>query len=126
MNWSFSTRISIIAVVILSATLTHAQDDGFKPIFDGKTMKGWKGDAEYWRVEGGIIVGETTPDKPKLKVNNFLAWADGEVDDFELKLKFRISGTKSANSGVQYRGSRLENGRFLGYQADIDKTGRYI
>ena len=89
-------------------------------------MKGWKGDPEYWRVEDGSLVGETTKDKPKLKVNNFLAWADGEVDDFELKLKFRISGSKSANSGVQYRGSRLENGRFLGYQADIDKTGRFI
>ena len=34
---------------------------GFKPIFDGKTLKGWEGDPKYWCAENGSLVGEITP-----------------------------------------------------------------
>src|SRR4051812_33187730 len=32
---------------------TYEPDDnsGFVPIFDGKTLKGWDGDPNFWRVE---------------------------------------------------------------------------
>ena len=101
--------------------------DGFKPIFDGKTLTGWTGDENLWRVEDGAIVGQSSEEN-KLKANQFLVWEQGEVDDFCLKLKFKLSGTQRANSGVQYR-SKLFDGdkhRLSGYQADIDKSGKYI
>ena len=40
-----------------------AQDDGFVPIFDGKTLRGWKGKKGFWKVVDGAIVGKTTPQK---------------------------------------------------------------
>ncbi|MCL2330889.1 MAG: DUF1080 domain-containing protein, partial [Phycisphaerae bacterium] len=46
-------------------------DAGFKSIFDGKTLTGWDGDPSLWRVEDGVIVGQTTADKP-IKYNTFL------------------------------------------------------
>src|SRR5687768_12077205 len=73
--------------------------EGFVSIFDGKTLEGWDGDTTFWRVENGVIVGETTPEKV-VKQNNFLIWRGGRVRDFELKVEFRLSGT---NSGIQYR-----------------------
>ena len=100
---------------------------GFESIFNGKTLEGWTGDKTLWRVEDGAIVGQTTKDI-KIKANQFLVWDQGEVDDFVLKLKFKLSGTQRANSGVQYR-SKIINGdkhRLSGYQADIDKSGKYI
>jgi hypothetical protein len=97
--------------------------EGFESIFDG-TMKGWDGDPDFWRVEGGSLVGETTKEKP-MKANTFLIWRGGEPADFELKLDFKMNST---NSGVQYRSSALpEVGKWVlkGYQADFDFENRY-
>jgi hypothetical protein len=102
---------------------TYEADDnsGFVPIFDGKTLKDWDGDATFWRVENGEIVGETTAEKV-VKLNNFLIWRGGTVKDFELKVEFKLSGT---NSGIQYRSVELPDvGKWVlkGYQADMDFT----
>jgi type 1 glutamine amidotransferase len=61
-------------------------------------------------------------------VNRFLVWDQGEVDDFALKLKFKISGTDRANSGLQFRSSLIDGDadRLSGYQADIDRSGKFI
>src|SRR6266496_4192689 len=40
-------------------------ETGFELIFDGKSLKGWEGDTNYWRVENGGLVGEVTPDKDR-------------------------------------------------------------
>ncbi len=98
--------------------------DGFRQIFDGKTLKGWKGDTAYWRVENGSLVGEITPDK-LLKNNTFIIWDGGEPKDFELKLEYKISET--GNSGINYRSERLADNQnaLKGYQADIDGRNRY-
>ncbi len=97
-----------------------AADDeaGFKEIFDGKTLTGWDGNPEFWRVEDGAIVGQTTAEKPT-KGNTFLIWKQGEVDDFELRLSYRFTGT-SGNSGVQYRSKDLGNWVVGGQQADFE------
>ncbi len=98
--------------------------DDFVSIFDGKTLEGWEGDAKYWRVENGCLVGEVTP-STLLKANTFIIYKGGEPADFELKTEFRI--TESGNSGINYRSDVLENSPFAlkGYQADIDGKNRY-
>src|SRR5680860_1881305 len=30
------------------------EEDGFTPIFDGKTLDNWKGDGIHWRAENGL------------------------------------------------------------------------
>jgi hypothetical protein len=97
---------------------------GFVPIFDGASLKGWEGDLKFWRVEGGAIVGESTPSN-RVEQNSFLIWRGGTVGDFELKLEVRINGT---NSGIQYRSRELPDaGPFVlqGYQADIDFVNQF-
>ena len=97
---------------------------GFQSIFDGKTLEGWDGNPDFWRAEGGSIVGESTADKP-VKVNTFLVWRGGRPADFELKLEYRINST---NSGIQYRSVELSDvGKWVlkGYQADIDIDNRF-
>ncbi|CAN5604021.1 DUF1080 domain-containing protein [soil metagenome] len=98
--------------------------DGFVSIFDGKTLKGWEGDTNYWRVENGNLVGEITADK-LLKSNTFIIWRGGEPKDFELKLEYHI--TKEGNSGINYRSEQITKVPFAlkGYQADIDGMNRY-
>lgn len=88
------------------APLTINFDDhsGFVSIFDGKTLDGWDGAKEIWRVEDGAIVGESKPENPA--GTTFLIWRGGEPADFELKLEMRIDG-QSGNSGIQYHSQNI-------------------
>jgi hypothetical protein len=98
---------------------------GFVPIFDGKSLENWDGEPGFWRVEDGVLTGETTPEK-QLKLNTFVIWRGGVTADFEFKAEFRL--TESANSGVQYRSTALPDvGKFVlkGYQADIDGKNNF-
>jgi len=114
------TFLMIGLLIISLPTLVSGQKkNDFVSIFDGKTLNGWEGNANYWRVENGSIVGEITADK-LLKANTFLIWRGGTPKDFELKLEFKIS--KEGNSGINYRSEQITEVPFAlkGYQADID------
>jgi hypothetical protein len=119
--------IFIVLFVVLGfvTACAVAQEPGFKSIFNGRNLDGFKApEMSYWSVKDGTITGQSTEQNP-CKSNQFLVWQLGEVDDFELKLKYRISGTQAANSGIQIRSRVDENGHAAGYQADIDLAGRY-
>lgn len=116
-----------------SDTAQHSEDeiqqnavaeDGFKNIFDGKTLSGWEGDTTVWRAEDNNIVGQVTAEKP-LRSNTFLIWRGGSPGDFELKAEVKI--TEDGNSGINYRSELVEGVPFglKGYQADIDGKNVY-
>ncbi len=91
-------------------------EDGFAPLFDGKTLAGWEGDEKLWKAENGMIVG----DSPGIKRNEFLA-TEKVYRDFELRLEFRLRKGEG-NSGVQFRSKRVpDSSEVSGYQADIDE-----
>lgn len=91
-----------------------AVEKGFRPIFDGRSLEGWEGNADLWQVEDGMIVGKS----PGIKRNEFLATRQ-RFQDFELRLQFRLHDGKG-NSGIQFRSRRAEEGSgVIGYQADI-------
>lgn len=120
-----------LILALLTASSAFAQpglpgplpEAGFAPIFDGKTLSGWDGDPRLWRVENGVIVGETTPATIP-KQNSFLIWRGGRPADFELKAEYRLA---EGNSGIQYRSVELPDIRWAmrGYQADIDAEQQY-
>ncbi len=102
--------------LISSAAVRAADAEGFKPLFDGKTLTGWEGSREVFRVEDGAIIGGSL--KKPLPRNEFLC-TKREYQDFELRLKFKLLG-KGANAGVQIRSQRVPNSHELsGYQADL-------
>jgi hypothetical protein len=98
-------------------------ESGFESIFDGRTLKGWEGDPKYWRIEGGALIGEVTPET-LLKQNSFIIWRGGVTRDFELKVEYRVSAR--GNSGINYRSVEVAGQPFAlrGYQADIDGQNR--
>jgi hypothetical protein len=116
-------RQALCALGILSlGTLATAADQG-APLFDGKTLSGWKqlgGNADY-KVVDGTIVGTSKPDK----VNSFLV-TEKSYGDFILDFDVR-QDVGPTNSGVQFRSlstPTFENGRVHGYQADIDPSDK--
>ncbi len=131
----FQFSVITLAIGITSCqsdTAQHSEDavqqdvlseDGFKNIFDEKTLSGWDGDTTVWRVEDNNIVGEVTAEKP-LRTNTFLIWQGGSPGDFELKAEVKI--TEKGNSGINYRSELVEGVPFglKGYQADMD--GKHV
>ena len=127
MNLKSFPVLMLLAVIVISngqSCIAQKNKNGFVQIFDGKTLKGWKGDTVYWRVENGSLVGEITP-ATLLKTNSFIIWQGGQPADFELRTEFRI--TKAGNSGINYRSEIVDNvpNALRGYQADIDGAVRY-
>jgi type 1 glutamine amidotransferase len=120
-----ASMVLALALGSLVPSVSQAADDedGFKPIFDGKSLEGWDGNPDFWRVEDGAITGQTTAEKPT-RGNTFIIWRSGELDDFELKLEYKIVG---GNSGIQYRSFELPKQKWVvgGYQADIDSGDTY-
>ncbi|NBY37792.1 MAG: DUF1080 domain-containing protein, partial [Verrucomicrobia bacterium] len=89
------------------------------PLFDGKSLTGWEGDTAWWRVEGGEIRGGSL--KEKVPKNLFLA-TEKSYQNFDLRVKLRLTGTGFVNSGVQMRSVRVPNSSEMsGYQVDYGK-----
>jgi len=96
-----------------------------KPLFDGKTLNGWKiltGKAPY-TIEEGMIVGAMVKGSP----NSFLA-TEKEYSNFILELDVKLEGLET-NSGVQTRShfdpaGNTGNGLVYGRQMEIDPTPR--
>ena len=103
-------------VIISWCAFTGAQESGFKSLFDGKSLAGWEGNEQVFRVaDGAIEAGSATE---RIAHNEFLATRD-EYDNFELRLKARLTG-KGQNAGVQFRSQRVPNHfEMIGYQCDI-------
>ena len=107
-------------LAVAAATGATAQKPAApKPVavFDGKTLTGWEGNRDIFRVQDGAIVGGTL-DK-KIVRNEFLC-TTRSYGNFELRLKVKLLGGDSANAGVQFRTRRIPNDHEVsGYQADM-------
>ena len=119
------------AATLSGADTTPAVEPGFVSLFNGRDLTGWAGLPGFWRVEGGVLTGQTTREHPT-RGNTFLIAKVGDknrvVDDFELRLSYRIvadNTTGFANSGIQYRS--IDRGNFVvhGYQADFEAGSTY-
>ncbi len=75
----------------------YAADEGWKELFDGKTLEGWtvRGGFATYKVEDGTIVGTTAEGSP----NSFLC--KGDYKDFVLEAE--VLCDPKLNSGIQVR-----------------------
>ncbi len=120
---SFLAPVAFCLLAVLTAGARPEAE--FQSLFDGQTLKGWKAlEMSYWSVRDGAITGQSTLENP-CKSNQFMVWQGGDVADFELKLKFRVTGN-GGNSGVQFRSVLRPDGLAVGYQADIYQSGPYL
>lgn len=89
-----------------------------RTLFDGKTLAGWEGNLNNWRVEdGAIVAGALDRRQPH---NEFLATTE-DFDNFDLRLQYKVEGFGGfVNGGVQFWSQRVpENVEVSGYQADL-------
>lgn len=86
-------------ILLLALTSTAmAVEPGFEPIFDGKTLDGWKHGGNWAVVEGEIAC---------VKKGGSLVYDKAKVpDDFELRFDWKVA--EGCNSGVYYRPGQYE------------------
>jgi len=116
--------VPLFLFVFGSAVLAgdSSSSQGWVSIFNGKDLNGWDGDPRFWSVKDGAIHGETTPQNPT-RGNTFIFWRDGQLKDFELKIKFRLL---SGNSGIQYRSKEVDKWVIGGYQAEVINNPKMV
>ena len=115
---------SILATALCAGLIwqaSAADNEGFTSLFNGKNLDGWDGNPKFWSVRDGAITGQTTKENPT-KGNTFIIWRNGKVDDFELRLQYKII---NGNSGIQYRSKELGNWVVGGYQGDFEAGKTY-
>ncbi len=87
-----------------NAYLAEKYKDGFKPLFDGKSLDGWAGAVENYEVVDGAIV-------CKPKKGGVLRTKD-EYSDFEVFLEFKLP--KNGNNGLAIRYPGMGDTAYVG------------
>lgn len=132
-------RILFVAALLLPALCAQSantlseqeQKEGYRLLFDGKSLDGWMGDLTLWSVKDGKIVGSTEGNK--IEHNSFLISKE-KFSNFILRLDVNL---RNHNSGIQFRSEELPDWVVRGYQADAaegawwgslygEKTGRGV
>jgi len=118
-------RICFVVFLFSSSLFLNAQNKKALPLFDGKTLNGWKvlaGTAKF-EVQDGMIVGTTA-----LNTANTFLTTEKEYGDFILELDIKLESPEG-NSGVQTRShfdpdANKGRGRVYGRQVEVDPTKR--
>ncbi len=107
-----------LPLVLVSFSLVVAEekgDDGWKSLFDGKTLEGWKASErpEQWKVVDGAIVAHGE--------RSHLFYMDDEFEDFHLKAD--IMTLPGSNSGL-YVCTKFQDGGWpeVGYETQVNNT----
>lgn len=105
----------IFLMAVCPTAFAEDPEPGFVKLFDGKTLAGWEGKLEFFRVEEGAIVAGSL--EKKIPNNEFLC-TEKSFTDFELRLDVKLVG-EGNNAGVQFRSERVKGDHEVsGYQCD--------
>jgi hypothetical protein len=86
-----------IAPAEANAYLESHGSEGFKPIFDGKSLEGWAGAAQNYEVKNGAIVC-----KPK---TGGVVYYNKEFSDFMARVEFRLPPAGNNGLAIRYPGT---------------------
>jgi hypothetical protein len=93
-----------------------ALEKDFQWLFDGKSLDGWEGNVEWFRVEDRCVVAGSL--EKQIPHNEFLC-TKSNYANFELKLEVRLKG-QGDNAGVQFRSVRIpDKTEVSGFQCDV-------
>jgi hypothetical protein len=108
--------ICILALAVVTSS-GQAAEKGFRPLFDGKSLKGWTPTpGGKWEVKDGAIVGTS----PRSERRHGILLTDRTFSDFLIKAKFRVI---SGDSGFYFRADRVKSGVSVhGFQVEVDTS----
>lgn len=109
-------KLFIAAILCLGFSACLAEEtkaeEGFKPLFDGKTLEGWKN--PYKHGEAKVVDGEIH----LIADNKFFLVTEKTYANFVFEGDVHLPEGK-ANSGFMFR-AHAEPGKVYGYQSEVD------
>jgi hypothetical protein len=90
---------------------THAQSDGFIPLFNGKNLDGWVGNKTSYKAEDGMIV--IDPDD----AGGGNLFTEKEYGDFILRFEFQL--TPGGNNGLGIHAPLTGDAAYVGKEIQI-------
>lgn len=106
---TWRTVLATATFLVSCFQVAAADEPGFVPLFDGKSLAGWIGATNGYKVEDGTIV--CIPEKG----GNLLS--EREYGDFDLKLEFRLA--PHGNNGIAIRAPREGHVATLGMEIQV-------
>ena len=111
---------ALAAVGAVHAAETPAADDGFVPMFDGKTLAGWQTTGNWVVEEDGVVALHPRPGEHGWQRYDAYLTTARKYKDFVLDLEFKIG--KGGNSGVFLRVGDKANHVKTGFEVQILDT----
>jgi hypothetical protein len=114
------SRRALLTTLSASALAAQQAETGFKPLFDGSTLNGWKlirGRGRGYIVENGVIV------CPEDGGGNL--FTDREYSDFVLRLDWRL--WDGGNNGIGIRSPLEGDAAYVGMEIQVldDESPKY-
>ncbi len=112
----FNLSITILILIALAACNQAGDGNPWKPLFNGKTLKGWhKVPGGNWTVANGMIIGTSHKEEER----HGILLTDQRYRNFNLRLKFKAL---KGNSGLYFRVDTVDSKVSVnGFQAEIDE-----
>jgi hypothetical protein len=112
---------ALMLPVVTGATSAQASDDGWVPLFDGKSLDGWKAseNKESFSIRDGVIVAAG----PRSHLYYVGPVENAIFTDFELKVDVKTE--PGANGGIYFHTEYQEKGWPLkGFEAQVNNSHR--
>jgi hypothetical protein len=109
----FFSGLLALACVMASFGLLSAEDEGFTTLFDGKSLKGWKGNTDGYVAADGVIACKGG--------GSGNLYTEKEYSDFEFRFEFKL--TPGANNGIGIRAPMEGDPAFAGIEVQILDDG---
>lgn len=117
-------KLPTLTLFLIAALRCLAAEPQLEPLFNGKDLTGFKteGAAEFWRVEGGVLIGENNA----AKKGHYL-WTEKEYGDFVLEFDVRFKGTppRGADTGIEMRKPNIQLQLGVSGGLKVDMSGSW-
>ena len=111
-----------LAVFLGAAFGSPAAEPDFTPLFNGKDLTHFKAEESkaFWRVEGGVLIGENDA----AKKGNYL-WTEKEYGDFviEFDVRWKATTDRGVDTGLEMRKPKIQLQLGISGSLRVDMTG---
>jgi len=118
-------KFPILALSLAATFASIAAEPALEPLFNGKDLTQFKveeGTKTFWRVEGGVLIGENDA----AKKGDYL-WTEKQYKDFVIEFDVRFKGVppRGADTGIEMRNPKIQLQLGVSGGLKVDMTGSW-
>ena len=120
----YRSTVLTTALFLAASLASSAAEPKFVPLFNGKDLTNFKADgaAPFWRVEKGVLIGESDA----AKTGHYL-WTKKEYTDFaiEFDVRWKTTTERGVDTGLEMRKPKIQLQLGVSGSLRVDMTGSF-